>query len=99
MFVQQGGNNRHQHIIDSLELFAARVMPEFKARHDERERRKAEKLAPVIERAWERKRERVASSGTPEPEEPPVVNSYGRSIAEGLTRSDGSEHDRFDKVL
>ena len=99
VFVQQGGNNRHQHIIDSLELFAARVMPEFKARHDERERRKAEKLAPVIERAWERKRERVASSGTPEPEEPPVVNSYGRSIAEGLTRSDGSEHDRFDKVL
>ena len=34
VFIQQGGNNRHADICSSLELFAQRVMPEFKARHD-----------------------------------------------------------------
>ena len=36
IFIQQGGNNRHEHICESLELFAGRVMPEFKARHEAR---------------------------------------------------------------
>ncbi len=34
-----------------LELFAARVQPDFKARHDERKRKKMEPLAPYIEKA------------------------------------------------
>src|SRR5439155_455387 len=51
VFIQQGGNNRHEDICASLELFAARVMPEFKERHAARERRKAEELAPHVERA------------------------------------------------
>ncbi len=55
VFIQQGGNNRHEHICESLELFARDVMPEFKEREDEREREKAERLAPAIERALERK--------------------------------------------
>jgi len=54
VFIQQGGKNRHEHICESLELFAARVQPAFKERHEAHERRKAEKLAPYIARALER---------------------------------------------
>src|SRR5439155_973798 len=36
IFLQQGGNNRHEHICESLELFAKAVMPGFKQRHAER---------------------------------------------------------------
>jgi hypothetical protein len=55
IFIQQGGRNRHDHICQSLELFADRVMPEFKVEEDERERRKRERLAPAIEAAMARK--------------------------------------------
>ncbi len=51
IFIQQGGNNRHEHICESLELFASRILPDFKARHDADARRKAERLAPAIARA------------------------------------------------
>jgi alkanesulfonate monooxygenase SsuD/methylene tetrahydromethanopterin reductase-like flavin-dependent oxidoreductase (luciferase family) len=54
VFIQQGGNNRHEHICESLELFADRVLPGFKERHDARARRKAEMLAPAVARALER---------------------------------------------
>ena len=54
VFIQQGGNNRHEDICSSLELFADRVMPDFKARHEARARRKAEALAPYVEQALAR---------------------------------------------
>ncbi|HJW69285.1 MAG TPA: LLM class flavin-dependent oxidoreductase [Candidatus Binatia bacterium] len=54
IFIQQGGNNHHEDICSSLELFADRVMGDFKARHEGRARRKAEELAPYIERAMAR---------------------------------------------
>ena len=56
VFLQQGGNNEHAHICASLELFAASVMPEFKARHADRETKKNAALAPYIERALARKK-------------------------------------------
>jgi alkanesulfonate monooxygenase SsuD/methylene tetrahydromethanopterin reductase-like flavin-dependent oxidoreductase (luciferase family) len=40
VFIQQGGRNEHQHICDALKLFAAEVMPEFRAREIEREKKK-----------------------------------------------------------
>ena len=55
IFMQQAGRNRHEHICESLELFAAEVMPAFKAEAQERERRKAARLAPAIEAALKRK--------------------------------------------
>ncbi|MDO8422431.1 MAG: LLM class flavin-dependent oxidoreductase [Parvibaculum sp.] len=55
IFMQQAGRNKHQHICESLELFAAEVMPEFKAEVAEREARKARELAPFIEAALARK--------------------------------------------
>jgi hypothetical protein len=55
IFLQQAGRNRHEHICESLELFAAEVMGEFKAEAAEREARKAAELAPFIEAAMARK--------------------------------------------
>ena len=55
IFLQQAGRNRHDHICESLELFAAEVMPAFKAQAAEREARKAEDLAPYIAAALKRK--------------------------------------------
>jgi alkanesulfonate monooxygenase SsuD/methylene tetrahydromethanopterin reductase-like flavin-dependent oxidoreductase (luciferase family) len=55
IFLQQAGRNRHEHIRESLELFAAEVMPEFKARVAGREARKAEELGPYVEAALARK--------------------------------------------
>jgi alkanesulfonate monooxygenase SsuD/methylene tetrahydromethanopterin reductase-like flavin-dependent oxidoreductase (luciferase family) len=54
VFIQQAGNNQHAHIRESLELFARHVLPCFKARHEARARRKAEELAPFIEKAMAR---------------------------------------------
>jgi alkanesulfonate monooxygenase SsuD/methylene tetrahydromethanopterin reductase-like flavin-dependent oxidoreductase (luciferase family) len=56
IFLQQAGRNRHEHICESLELFAAEVAPEFKAEAAERETKKAAALAPFIEAAMARKR-------------------------------------------
>lgn len=55
IFMQQAGRNRHDHICESLELFASEVMPEFKAEVAAREERKARELAPFIEAALARK--------------------------------------------
>jgi alkanesulfonate monooxygenase SsuD/methylene tetrahydromethanopterin reductase-like flavin-dependent oxidoreductase (luciferase family) len=56
IFLQQAGRNRHEHICQSLELFAAEVMGEFKAEVAEREAKKAAALAPYLEAAMARKR-------------------------------------------
>jgi len=55
IFMQQAGRNKHQHICESLELFAAEVMPEFKRDAAAREAEKARQLAPYIEAALARK--------------------------------------------
>ncbi len=55
IFVSQAGANRHEHVCESLELFASDVLPRFAERADEREREKAERLAPVIEQALARR--------------------------------------------
>ena len=78
VFIQQGGKNKHEHICESLELFAAEVMPEFKKGEDERERRKLEALAPFMEEALARRKGLPAIAGT----DAPVIEPYGFSIAE-----------------
>jgi alkanesulfonate monooxygenase SsuD/methylene tetrahydromethanopterin reductase-like flavin-dependent oxidoreductase (luciferase family) len=50
------GRNRHEHIMEALELFAREVMPEFVERHEHHEREKAARLEPVIQAAMARKR-------------------------------------------
>ncbi len=55
IFVLQSGRNRHEHICDSLELFAERVMPRFTDGREQREAAKAERLAAAVERALARR--------------------------------------------
>ncbi len=55
IFVMQAGKNRHEHIMEAIELFAREIRPEF-AERDERQRaEKAARLAPLVEAALERK--------------------------------------------
>jgi alkanesulfonate monooxygenase SsuD/methylene tetrahydromethanopterin reductase-like flavin-dependent oxidoreductase (luciferase family) len=51
----QAGNNRHEHVMESLELFAREVMPEFQDRDERASREKAARLAPTLEAALARK--------------------------------------------
>jgi alkanesulfonate monooxygenase SsuD/methylene tetrahydromethanopterin reductase-like flavin-dependent oxidoreductase (luciferase family) len=55
IFVLQAGPNRHEHICESLELFARHVIPHFAPGREGRERQKAERLAPALERALGRR--------------------------------------------
>ena len=74
IFVQQSGTNRHEHICESLELFAATLLPEFKQRDAVHEARKQAELAPFIAQALARK-PRMAPI---DPADIPVVESFGR---------------------
>jgi alkanesulfonate monooxygenase SsuD/methylene tetrahydromethanopterin reductase-like flavin-dependent oxidoreductase (luciferase family) len=55
VFVLQAGPNRHEHICDSLELFGERVIPELAAGREQRERAKAERMAPAVAAALARR--------------------------------------------
>jgi hypothetical protein len=85
VFIQQAGRNRHDHICESLELFAQEVMPEFSEGEAERERRKREELAPFVEAALARKSwmKPLADDQIPE------FRAYGRTIAEEDRRAAG----------
>ena len=47
ILIAQCGDRKHEHIMESLELFAKEVMPEFKERHELHQRWRAEQLAGV----------------------------------------------------
>ncbi|MGP4013523.1 LLM class flavin-dependent oxidoreductase [Streptomyces sp. 4N124] len=51
IFSVQVGKNRHEHILESLELFAREVMPEFVERREAREAAKQERLAVAVKEA------------------------------------------------
>ena len=55
IFCSQAGKNRHEHIMESLELFGTKVLPEFMERDEQQQREKAKRLAPVIDAALARK--------------------------------------------
>jgi len=55
IFVSQAGRNRHEHICQSMELFAREVMPEFADRADAHDKRKEERLAVAIDAALARR--------------------------------------------
>ena len=58
IFLQQGGNNKHEHICESLETFNREVFESFAEGREEREARKAGELAPYIEAAIQRRHTR-----------------------------------------
>ena len=91
IFVMQAGKNRHEHICESIELFAEKVLPRFAGRAEEREAEKRERLASACDRALER-REPARVSGEyliePQDEARPAYAS-GVGGAAGGTPEDG----------
>jgi len=70
ILLQQSGNYRHEDICESMELFAAEVMPQFKEREAKREKIKEIELEPYIEAANQKIK-------VPQPmEEIPPVEAY-----------------------
>ncbi len=80
IFIQQAGRNRHADICESLELFAATVLPEFAADEPDRQRRKHDELAPSIEAALARKQWMQPLA---EDEIPTVVASVAKAQTSG----------------
>ena len=70
VFIQQAGANRHEDICESLELFAERVLPDFKARDATHVAKKNERFAEATERAEGQKPALTSLS------EIPIVDSY-----------------------
>ena len=55
IFISQAGHNRHEHICESMELFAREVMPEFAERDRAHVSAKEERLADAFEAALARR--------------------------------------------
>jgi hypothetical protein len=55
IFVMQAGKNRHEHIMESIELFGTEVLPEFAERDQAQSAAKAEHWAPIVEEALARR--------------------------------------------
>ncbi|HEC08802.1 MAG TPA: LLM class flavin-dependent oxidoreductase [Acidimicrobiales bacterium] len=55
IFVLQAGRNRHEHIMESIEIFGTEVLPEFAERDPGLTAAKTERLAPAIEAAMARR--------------------------------------------
>jgi alkanesulfonate monooxygenase SsuD/methylene tetrahydromethanopterin reductase-like flavin-dependent oxidoreductase (luciferase family) len=61
------GRNRHEHVMETLDLFAREVMPEFVERETQRTRAKQARLEPVIDAVLARK---------PGTDHPPLDSDY-----------------------
>jgi hypothetical protein len=55
MFAIQAGNNRHEHICESIELFAREVLPRFADGREQKELAKADRLAAAVDKALARR--------------------------------------------
>lgn len=55
IFVMQAGHNRHEHIMESIELFGREVLPEFLERDEAASVGKAARWEPVIEESLARR--------------------------------------------
>jgi alkanesulfonate monooxygenase SsuD/methylene tetrahydromethanopterin reductase-like flavin-dependent oxidoreductase (luciferase family) len=79
------GRNRHEHVMESMELFGREILPEFAEREERAAREKEQRLAPVIDAVLARK---------PESDHPPLEPGYEISA---IPRSDAdqSESQKF----
>ncbi len=86
IFMQQCGRTKHEHVCESLELFAKEIMPEFKDREEKRRKQKAEDLAPYVEAAMKRKHFMPELKD----DEIEIVDSFGRKKQTSIGVADGS---------
>ncbi len=80
------GKNRHEHVMESLELFAREVLPEFKERDEQAALEKARRLAPVVDAVMARK---------PAEDHPPLRDPAYEIPAIPRADADRSGADRF----
>jgi hypothetical protein len=90
IFCFQAGKNRHEHIMESLELFGREVLPEFMDRAEKLEHDKAQRLAPVIDAVMERK---------PVEDHPPLPADDYAFPAMPRAMADRAGSDDFEKML
>jgi len=90
IFCFQAGNNRHEHIMEALELFGREVLPEFAERDEKLQRDKDQRLAPVIEAVMARK---PASDHPPLPSDDYAFPAIPRAMADRMSNDD------FQKML
>jgi alkanesulfonate monooxygenase SsuD/methylene tetrahydromethanopterin reductase-like flavin-dependent oxidoreductase (luciferase family) len=83
------GRNRHEHIMESYELVAREVLPEFLERDEALERAKQRRLEPVIEQVLARK----PASDHPPLDPDYVIPAYPRQSA------DDGDSDKFHRWL
>jgi alkanesulfonate monooxygenase SsuD/methylene tetrahydromethanopterin reductase-like flavin-dependent oxidoreductase (luciferase family) len=75
----QAGRNRHEHIMEALELFGREVLPEFADRDGAAQAAKERRLAPVIEQVMARK---PASDHPPLPSDDYAFPAIPRAMAD-----------------
>jgi hypothetical protein len=85
IFCFQAGKNRHEHIMESLELFGREVLPEFKERDEKLQRDKEQRLAPVVEQVMARK---PAEDHPPLPSDDYTFPAIPRAIADRFGNDD-----------
>ena len=90
IFASQAGRNRHEHVMESLELFGREVLPEFQEREAKRARQKAERLAPVLDAVMARK---------PADDHPPLVDPDYKIPAIPRSTADRDGSDKFHRYL
>lgn len=82
IFVMQAGNNRHEHIMEAIELFGREVMPEFQERDENQRAAKLARLQPLIDAALERREKRT----------PPMPEDYRiTALARGMVKKLGGD--------
>src|SRR3954452_18259361 len=87
IFCLQAGKNRHEHICESLELFAERVLPRFAEQADAREAEKRERLTEACERAVAR---RDPPRPAPDYEVQPQSEPRPANVIAAAARSNGN---------
>jgi len=90
IFVSQAGKNRHDHILESLELFGREVLPEFQERDEKAQREKERRLAPVVARVLARK---------PAGDHPPLPSPDYSFPAIPRAMADRMGNDEFERLL
>jgi alkanesulfonate monooxygenase SsuD/methylene tetrahydromethanopterin reductase-like flavin-dependent oxidoreductase (luciferase family) len=79
IFVLQAGRNRHEHIMESIELFGREVLPEFAERDDDARAAKAARLEPAVAAALDRKRAAHAARDVADYEFPAIPRQWAEA--------------------
>ena len=90
IFCFQAGKNKHEHIMEALELFGRDVLPEFKERDPKHARDKEQRLAPIVDKVMARK---------PAEDHPPLPSADYEFPAIPRAMADRFGNDQFHQML